>query len=44
MRSEKKGVGVIILFLIIIVLELIEIRQYMEKCDESDEDEYYTVY
>lgn len=43
-RRDKKGVGVIILFLVIIVLELIEIRQFMEKCDESDEDEYYTVY
>ena len=44
MRRSKKGIGVIILFLVIIVLELIEIRQFMEKCDESDEDEYYTVY
>jgi hypothetical protein len=44
MRCDKKGVGVIILFLVIIVLELIEIREFMERCDESDEDEYYSVY
>ena len=44
MRRDKKGIGVIILFFVIIVLELIEIRQFMEKCDESDEDEYYSVY